>query len=322
MSNIVAYIIFYLLFLASFSAAQDLPETIFDNPSQAFGNNVQDVPPDILTVGTVPAHPATGQEIRVKARVKVDPEISKFKVSEAFVYYRDKAGKTGMKRVGMNRMSDQPDWWEAVIPGFPEDTEVEFFIRGIDEIGNEVIQLPQPSGAGPAEMIQILDDGEDQGIPAFMDIISVRVGYDGSDLITCMQLKGAFQTYSPLGVDTLVVGFIDNDMPRIPYTSINANTEGFMAYCPGLEMKGVYDLSQFHPDGLLRGEAKVKLNGREACIRAKVSYLISTPEHGLKIYAASSGIDVVKKQFNLGDSSPYAILHFGGRTVKVGAVLP
>lgn len=312
-----------VLLLALPVFAQELPDSVFDKPSQAFGNSVQDVPPDILAVEVTPDQPAAGQQIHVSAHIWVDPEISKFKVKEAYVYYRDISDKTGMKRVSMLKAAERIDWWEATLPGFEKGAEIEISVRAVDEIGNEVIQLPRIPDVGPDHMIEMLMDGADQDIPSSMDVISVKLGYDGANLVACSLLGGPFQTYSSLGADVLVLGFIEDDVRVNPTRSITENTAGFAGYFPAMNLTGIYNIQELAGSAReTRGDAAVKIAGRNICLTARVNQLTATPRRGLKVFSATAGVDLVNELLNLGDSTPYAILYFGGRRLSIGAGIP
>jgi hypothetical protein len=316
---------FCLVANASFtvlSLAQEMPDTIFDNKSQAFGNSVQDVPPDILAVEITPDPPVPGEAIHVSANIRVDPDISKFLVREAFAYYRKKDEITGLKRVSMAKSPDRPGWWEASIPGFEKGTDIEIFIRGIDEIGNEVFQLPAINGLLPKDLIEFLYDGKEDGIPASMDVMSVGIGYDGNDLVSCIRLVVPFQSYSELGADAIVLGFIADDVRVNPTRSVTENTSGFVGWFPAMKLKGIFDIRELSGGGKAGDEASVNVSGRDVCLHAAVNKLTPTPERGVKIYAGTAGLDQANNFLNLGDSSPYAIVYFAGRAVRVGERLP
>jgi hypothetical protein len=314
--NIVISIFFMCAMVCIQKAgAQTIPDSIFDKPPRAFGNTVQDVPPDILSVKITPESPTAGKKTLVSARIWVNPEISKFKVKEAYVYYRDAGAVTDLKRVSMGKSPDDPELWSALLPGFPGGTSVEYYIRAIDEINNEVVQLPITETAKPGDMIDILSDGEDEELPATMDIISVYAGYDGNNIVACPKMGRRFQQFSRLGADAVAMGFIADDVRNHPSRSITENTAGIVGYVPAINLQGILRFEDFERgNGGKREESSVKIEGRNVCLRTKLSALTTTPDHGLKIFCATLGMNALTKYIYFGDATPYAIIYFkGGR---------
>jgi hypothetical protein len=306
------------------AAAQIIPDTIFDNPPQAFGNTIQDVTPDILAVDIVPAAPSAGEEVRVSANIRVNPEISKFKVKEAYVYYRKAGQQTNLKRVSMSK-SDRSDWWTAALPGFPEGAQIEYYVRGVDEIENEVVQLPVTDAPKPADMIEVSVDGRDDGggLPGAMDILSVLLAYNGKELIACPKTRVPFQQYSTFGADAIAVGYVADDVRYHPSRSITENTAGFVGYMPSFNIQGILRLEDLERgSSAKRDDSSAKMSGRYVCMRANVSSLTSTPERGLKIFAATLAINPLNKEVSLGDATPYATVYFKGGSFTVAPKLP
>ncbi len=306
-------------FCSSRASAQVIPDTIFDKPPRAFGNTVQDVPPDILSFEVTPKNPGPLDSTIVSAEIWVDPEISKFKVKEAYLYYREVGGKTNMKRVSMIKARDRANRWEATLKGFAAGTEVEFYIRAVDEIGNEVIQIPISDKPQPDDMLPVLFDGTDGGVPATMDILNVAVGYDGKDLFACPRLRRRFQQFSEIGSDAIAVGFIADDVRANPTRSITENTAGFIGYIPAMDIQGIALIEDLTRGAMSRrGDSSAKVIDRRVCMRAPVSKLTQTPERGLKIFAATVGINAFNSELTLGDATPYAIVYFNGGRFSVG----
>ncbi len=317
-----ALLIAVCLIATSGAVAQIIPDSIFDKPPEAFGNTIQDVPPDILAVEAYPESPKADEPVRVMANIKVDSDISKFYVNEAFLYYRA-AGAPELTRIRMERMPDRPKWWSATLPGFPAGTDVEYFIRGVDKIGNEVIQLPANEKTTHGNTIEIMLDGEDRQLPATMDIVSTRVGYTGKELVVCPKTKLRFQQFSALGAGGLVVGFISDDVRVHPTQSHTENTAGFMGYIPAIGLKGIITVDQLSGTSKSNNDdSTAQTFGKFVCMSAKVEKLTPTPDRGLKIYAATAGINALTTELNLGDATPYALVYFKGGKYKVGNAVP
>jgi hypothetical protein len=311
------------LLLSSRADAQFIPDSIFDKPPEAFGNTIQDVPPDISGVEIDPVSPQPGEPVRIMANVKVDSDISRFYVNDVFLYYKEAGQQTVLKRVRMERMTDRHDWWSAELPGFPAGSEIEFYVRGIDKIGNEVIQLPAYDKPSYSQMLDVLYDGEDKDVPAGMDILSVRIGYTGKELLVCPKMRRRFQQFSELGAAAVVVGFIADDVRAHPACSVTENTAGFMGYIPAMDLKGILNIEQITRATHEReNESTAEILGRYVCLGTLVEKLTPTPDRGLKIFAATGGINMLTTELHLGDATPYAIVYFNGNKFKVGAGVP
>ncbi|MFA6448402.1 MAG: hypothetical protein WCX65_02950 [bacterium] len=311
------------MLLPQLASTQVIPDTIFDNPPRAFGNTVQDVTPDILAVEISPAAPRAGGDVRVSANIWVNPEISKFKVKEAYVYYREANQITDMKRVSMTKDDGRPDWWVAMLPGFADGATVEYFVRGVDEIDNEVIQLPTIADPKPEQMLDIAIDGRDDDLPGTMDILNMSMAYNGTELIACPKMRLRFQQYSTLGANAIAMGFIADDVRMHPSRSVTENTAGFVGYVPALDIEGILKVEDLQRGvGKRGGAATARVFGQHVCLRAKLSSLTPTPERGMKIFGATLGISPLNQEIYLGDATPYSMVYFKGGVFTVGPKLP
>jgi hypothetical protein len=293
----------------SAACAQQMPDTIFNNIPHAFGNNLQDVPPDILEVSLTPG--AAPGSVVISAKIWVDPEISKFKVKSARVFAIRAGGELKPADIPMSPDPAKPLWWTAVSGSVPAG-DVEFFIRASDEVGNEVIQLPKLDDFRPALLTSIAADGADDDIPASLDILGAEAGQNGSSLMVCSETRAVFQSFTNIGAAALIVGYIPDDVRFKPSKSFIDNTSGFMAHLPALNLSGLYTLDKLANEGDAAGEAEVKVAGRRICMTAAIDKLTPKPERGLKIYSGTGGIAPSNRDLTLADSTPYAILYFGG----------
>ncbi|HOY63362.1 MAG TPA: hypothetical protein PLK80_04685 [bacterium] len=294
---------------ASAACAQQMPDSIFNNIPQAFGNNLQDVPPDILDVSLSPGT-APGSAV-ISAKIWVDPEISKFKVKSARVFAIRAGGELKPADIPMSPDPSRSLWWTVVADSIPAG-EAEFFIRASDEVGNEVIQLPKLDDFRPALLTPITSDGEDLDIPASLDILGAEAGHNGSSLMVCGETRAVFQSFTNIGAAALIVGYIPDDVRFRPSRSSIDNTSGFMAHLPALNLSGLYTLDKLANEGAAAGEAEVKIAGRRICMSAAIDKLTPKPERGLKIFCGTGGIAPSNRDLTLADSTPYAILYFGG----------
>ncbi|HOO55606.1 MAG TPA: hypothetical protein PLN69_02210 [bacterium] len=308
MKKLLIASILFLTFCVSVRA-QIIPDTIFDDQSQAFGNTIQDVAPDILDVKIVNAR--SGElGSQVKAKVWVDPEKSKFKVKEVFAYYSTGQSNTVMDRISFNPIEGEEYWWSADISAPGEKIEV--FLGATDELGNAVQQLPEIDSLNPEKSIKIIHDGLDSGIDKILDIDNVSFGFSGEYMVSCIEMGNAFQSYSEKGANALVIGFVPEDLRFDPSRSCVDNNAGFVGYLPALGISGVFNLNNVEQGTKPEGEAVIKMSGNKVCMKNKISTLTSTPERGLKVFAATGAINAVSDEVIFVDATPYAILYFGG----------
>jgi len=301
---------------ASASVAQQIPDSIFNTPSQAFGNTISDVPPDILGVSISPAAPAAGKPVTVDATIAVDPAFSIFKVKRAQIVYSSDGKKyltSDMKLANASK-----NLWRGKIPAFPAGTTVSYSIAAWDEIGNSVWQLPKQSEIDMKNLFKVIVDETDHDIPANLDILWMGFGTDGTNLNYCQNLRAAYQSYTILGGVTLsAMGFLDEDVRIVRRRSGIENNVTFLTYLPALNMSGKMRFEDFDSGPRKDDNISVYGQGRRVCAKAPISALTSIPAHGLKVFSATASLNPTSGDGMLVDASPYAILYFGGKSYTV-----
>jgi hypothetical protein len=305
-----------LIWAAPRAGAQEIPDSIFNAQSEAFGNILQDVPPDISEIEISPETPAADQRVWVRAVVRVVPDFSPFIVKRALLQYStDKQNYTAIE---MQLVDDEKGLWQAPIPGFPKGTTVYYTVAGWDELGNAVYQVPLQTEVSKKKLFHVITDENDADISAGVDILSMNYATNGELLYYCMGLETTFQTYTLSGATAAAMGYIAEDLRTNPHKSSNDFNGPFLAYMPvlGIATKITIDEFASSKDKKIEG-VTVSANGRNVCARAPIKFLTSTPERGLKVFSATITFDPGTQEFLLADASPYAILYFGGNSYVV-----
>ncbi|HOX28615.1 MAG TPA: hypothetical protein PLQ76_05610 [bacterium] len=311
--------VFILMGCRSFG--QELPDDVFDSLPQAFGNTVQDVPPDLGKIEFRESLSRNG-DVRVRASISVDSEISKFTVKKAFLSYRIKDSGEALTTVDMIKESPKSDFWYSQLQNLKAGVEYEFFISAFDEIGNSVVQLPTMKDLDKNNMTEVVTDDADKDIPKAMDILTVRFGYDGKDVEACVSTVEKFKSYSVLGASVVLVGFISDDVRYHPSRSITENTGGFIGYFPAMNKQGIFTVSQLSSGGDPIAPVKMFTAGKNVCMTAEANKLTTTPERGLKVFAATGAMTAIGGRMFLGDASPYSIVYFRGSTYTPEGDIP
>lgn len=296
------------LLSARAATAQVMPDDIFDNCAEAFGDTLNDVPPDIHSVEIEPAAPAAGEPVTVRAKIMTDKWLTVYRVEKAtLTYIADGAAPVD---VGM-RLAAPDNWiWEAQIPGMTAGTQVDYGITAYDGTGNAVVQLIETDGFEPERFNTVLTDPEDDDVEATLDLLSLEMMSDGEIYYYCENLKSQFKWSTPMGAAITGVGFYPDDVRKIPAHSITENTHAFIGYVPAIGIESIVGMNdlQNETQGI---PVSIKAMGRKICGRAKISDLTKEPELGLKMFAATAAYDFNGKgQLNLRDATPYAIVYF------------
>lgn len=308
--------LFIIFALAAAARAQEIPDTIFNMQSQAFGNTIQDAPPDIAKITLIPEQPAAGKKVTVRAIIRDDPYMTAFKVSSAALEYA--TDTQNYTKVEMASVAGKPDLWQADIPAFPAGAEVRYAIGGWDEIGNAVFQIPIQKEVKNANLFHVITDENDTDVQPGLDILTMSYGTDGTTLYYCQTLEAPFQIYTLMnGVSIDVMGFVEQDVRAVPFRSVTENLEPFLAYVPALNIAGKMLPSEFGRGASKAGGIVVTSKGKRVCARSPISALTSTPARGLKVYSATAAYDPATGEGILADASPYAVIYFGGNSYTV-----
>lgn len=299
------------------AAAQILPDSIFNEGSQAFGNTVQDAPPDISKIRLVPPQPKAGKKTAVQAVIATDQYMSAFKVNKAILQYSTDG--QNYKQVSMKLADAKNGVWSGEIPAMPVGTRVDYAIAGWDEIGNAVYQIPLQKDVAREGLFKVITDDDDADVAGGMNILSMSYGTDGRVMHYCQELKAKFQTYTLMkGVFIDVMGFVESDVRFNKSRSMTENMVPFLAFIPAMSLAG-----KMMPDDLKKGVASkeggisVTGKGNRVCAKAPISELTKTPKNGLKVYSATASFDPKSSAGVLVDATPYAVIYFGGNSYTV-----
>ena len=296
------------------AGGQQLPDSIFDNCPPAFGNTLNDVPPDIGSIETVPAEPAAGAPVKVRAVVMTDPVMSILPVIGADLTY-----ETGgaVKTVPMKLVDKEKYIWEAEIPAQKAGAVVNYGIAARDEGGNAVAQLVNfPMGVKAAPFDAIADP-EDGSVEGSVDLTGVSFKSDGEYLDFCETFRLPFRWTTFRGAAGAALGFYPGDVRGIPTHSVTENVNAFVAYVPLLEIEGIVHIEEISRKGGKGIKTPFHARGKRVCGRARISDLTAEPERGLKMFAATVTYNLATDEFALGDATPYAIVYFSGKSYTV-----
>ncbi len=291
------------------AAAQVMPDDIFDNCPEAFGDTLNDVPPDIHSVEITPAAPAPGETVTVRAQIMTDKWLTVYKVENAVLTYI--AGEAAAPVDVEMKLAEPGNWiWEAQIPGQPEGTVVKYGITAHDGTGNAVVQLIETAGFEPGRFTDVLADKENKDIEGSLDLLGLAMMSDGENYYYCEEFRTQFKWATFRGAAITGVGFYPQDVRVIPAHSITENTNAFIGYVPAIGIKSIIGLNNLK--NITQGiPVSIKVKGNKVCGRTKISDLTDKPERGLKMFAATAAYDFNGTgKLNLSDSTPYAIVYF------------
>jgi len=290
------------------SRAQQMPDTIFDDPPSPFGNTLLDVPPDIHSIDILtPDEP--GKATVVRAVIKTDPILTLYRVKEAkIIFYA--AGKFGS--ADMDLADDKNHVWQGEIPAMEPGTEVRVGIHALDEVGNAVARLIDFDRPVKGAMLDVISDQEDPGIDGSIDVLGTSFASTGDVLHYCHHFRAPFRWSTFSGAAALGLGFYPDDVRVIPAHSITENTYAFVAYVPIMDIKAVAPIQQVLKGKGMGSQVPIEAKGRRVCGRVRISDLTDKPGRGLKVFTGTATFNMDSEEFRLGDSSPYAILYFKG----------
>lgn len=306
-----------ILMLCGPAAAQQLPDSIFNTKIHAFGNTLQDVPPDIIEVGTSPEQPSAGEKVWVRAILRTDPDMTPFLVNRAKIYFA--TDSQNYTAADMQIVDEKQSLWQASLPGFPAGTRVDFALAAWDEVGNAVFQVPRQSKVSRDGLFPVIFDDNDTDIPDGLDILQMDYGTDGTTLFYCQRLQSAFQTFTLLGASANAMGIFREDVRFFRHRSYSENNDMYLAYVPAFELNGlvtidnlIKDIPPENPEGVI-----MSAKGDRVCARAPIAALSAQPARGLKVFSATVAVNPGTEDIALVDFSPYAILYFGGSSYTV-----
>jgi len=296
--------------------AQQIPDTIFNTPSQAFGNTIADVPPDITSVKITPALPAAGKPVTVEAVISVDRAFSIFKVKKAQILYS--TNEQNYTAAEMKLADEKKNLWRGTIPAFPAGTSVQYSVAAWDEVGNTVWQLPKQKKIDTKNMFTVITDERDDDIPGNLDILFNTYGTDGTTFNYCQNLRTTFQSYTLMnGASISAMGYLTDDVRVNRHKSGIENNESFIAYVPAINLSGKVRFDDLGKGNKSDDKVAVFSQGKRVCVKTAISELTANPAHGLKVFSATASINPATNDGMLVDATPYAILYFGGNSYTV-----
>ena len=296
----------FLLCFSLSSFAQQLPDTIFDDPPKAFGNTLLDVPPDIHDVEIIHGE-KPGDSVTVRAVIKTDPILSLYRVTEAKINFFA-AGKLGCS--DMTLVDEDKRLWEGEIPGMETGTKVKLGFIARDEVGNSVARLIDFSRPVKGAMLDAITDKEDQEIDASIDILSTEFASTGDRLRFCHHFRAPFRWSTFGGAAAVGLGFFPDDVRFNPTHSSIENTHSFVAYFPMIDVKAILKINQVLKGKGAGKEVSMEAKGNRVCGTVNIADLTDKPELGLKFFTGTATFNIDTEEFHLGDSSPYTILYF------------
>lgn len=308
------FLILAALALCIPGTAQKMPDDIFDTLPPAFGDSLNDVPPDILSVVTSPLKPEAGNPTTVTARIETDHVMTIFRVADASLIYEIDGIVT---KTEMSKSQSDQRLWTAEIPEQKKGAIVHFGIVAHDETGNAVAQLLVRKGVETNDYIKVITDKEDSELLPSLDIKNVSFTTDGDKMYYCQTFHAPFQPATTAGASISAVGFYPHDVREIPTHSVSEHTHAFIAYIPFANKIGIMNVENFQSIEADKAGVSIKQQGKKVCGSAPINKLTVKPEKGLKMFAASASFDLSKSILYLADSSPYAIIYFKDNSFKI-----
>ena len=317
------FLILFLLAISTLSSGQDLGMDIFNNPPEAAGNLVIDVPPDILLVEMTPQEPSEVEPVKVRAIIAVDKYMSAFKVKQAFLRFTTNG--ENFTTLLMKLVDEERSLFEAEIPPQKKGSEVSFYLAGFDEIGNCVIELaPQKEmRLGEKEGLREVLKDEDNSllkVKDSADILSISFGLNGENLFGLEEFRGNLRPrLSKNEILLYGLGTVAHDLREKPYCSQTEIVTGvnYIAYIPLMGKKGLYRLDDIARDKPSQTKVNFKVNQNELYFSLPLKDLTDQPERGLKVFSVTASINLATQELSLIDGSPYSIIYFKGHSYMV-----
>ncbi len=185
----------------------------------AFPVETNTITPWLKSVWIEPAAPEVGQDITVFANIEIEKTYSRSKILEVLLNYSTDSGKTWAE-VEMSTMEGKN--WTGLIPGQPNGSEVLFYIRSGDSIGNVFTELPCDVSAWPpkndscmvptAASLSMME-WSIPGAPDNMMITDLRAGRDSDYLYFTMKAAGYVEpgTISPFNLHCYAIIIFNTD---------------------------------------------------------------------------------------------------------------
>ncbi len=194
------------------------------------------LPPIIQSVTQSPEEPKNGDEVTVTAAVdRVHFGDADYETVDSVKLYYTFDGEK-WEEVAMDQDGADKTLWTGRIPAASECAEVDYYISARDTAGNIAMELPdwastpgwEPPAAGAAPAAQPHDfllklydhvngerpEGAPAEIPSYMDITSVRFGYDADNFYFRVEFVDPMQqgTISPVDANLYILAVINRSL--------------------------------------------------------------------------------------------------------------
>ncbi len=226
--------------------------------------------PQIRSVQLRPERPRAARPVEVTVEAfsdRTDTDLPE--VVEVLLLYSTDIGRS-WKQVALERPRREPRLWRGRIPAQPRAARVLFYVRARDNFGNIASELPLRNEAfppDPARMFPLAQDPHDADelVPADIDLLGTRVGYDAEHLYVRQSVRGNLSGLLAPHLYTIAVMNPDDpqvesftDAPALAYIPLGAlarlPTSGLLrverlfrspqeAQVPGAEVKFEVDTS-------------------------------------------------------------------------------
>ncbi len=194
------------------------------------------LPPIIQSVTQSPEEPKNGEAVTVTAVVeRVHFGDSDYETVETVKLFYTFDGEK-WDEVEMEQNGEDKTEWTGEIPAATDCAQVDYYISARDSAGNMAMELPEwastpgwePPAAGAAPdkpphdyLFKMYDhvngerpEGAPKDVPSYMDISSVRFGYDASSFYFRLQFGDPMQqgTISPVDINLYILGIINRSL--------------------------------------------------------------------------------------------------------------
>lgn len=286
--------------------------------------------PQIRSVRHRPERPRAGRAVEVTVEAFSDrtdtdlPEV----VEVRMLYSTDNGGS--WKAVALDRLRRQPRMWRGRIPPQPRGARVLFYVQARDNFGNIASEIPlrnETFPPDPARMVLVAQDppDPDELVPADIDLLETRVGYDAEHLYVRQSVRGSLGGLFAPHLYTIAVINPDDpsvetftDAPALAYIPLGA-----MAKLPTSGLLRVERLFR-SPREALVAEAEVKFavdktGGAQAMLfRFKRAALGANPSGWLKLVGITMTFPDLKRPSPVPwEASPFGAVYFRAHSYTV-----
>jgi hypothetical protein len=311
--------VFFLIFFSALFYSSCFSINFADLNFPSFGSYLNDQPPEIEEVNFYPENPLPHQNVKIEVKVTVNPYRSPSYVKDVSVFYFTDKDRS-FKKIDLKKCKDNK--WRGELPGFPEDTTVEFFVYASDSFNNTAVELPNlvknfpPSEEELIEVIKDYQDTERENV----DIVSGSVGYDGEKIYFKYEVKGKVRKGSSdtFAIHGYAVGIDNPDLKSEDHIRYGSELSDYktLAYIPFLSVCDFFEnLMQVLDFGKAKGK-KIDSSLKEGKLYLSVDkkYFKKNPSNRLKIVYLALSIKNITDIENLDvealDCSNFSNIYF------------